>query len=74
MEVVGRARLELRHEVQVEVQGLGRLHVNEQPAAADVIGQGHEAQKSVPEEGATEAPSLVRGVDANRASSATGWG
>jgi hypothetical protein len=64
MQVVGGARLELRHKVEVEAPCLLGLGVNKQAPATDVVGDLDEASKDVLEQAAPEPVALVVDVDA----------
>ncbi len=63
VEVVGGARLELGHHVQVEGSGTSGLGVHEEATAADVPGQCGEAGEDVLEQTRTESPPFMVDVD-----------
>ena len=64
MEVVGRAGLELGHEMQVEVSSRFGLGVNKQTPASDVIGQFDESREDVLEEPGSQPLSFMVDIDA----------
>ncbi len=63
MQIVGRALLELWHQVQVELLRLGRLSVYQQATAADVLRQPRQPGEHILEQSRAESASLMAGIN-----------
>lgn len=63
MQVVGRARLELGHQVQIEVARFIGLGVHQKRPATDVLRQLQEPSEHVLQEGGAEPAPLMGGID-----------
>ena len=74
MQVVGRARLELGNDVEVEAARLGRLTMDHQASAADVIGQRDQPREHVLHQRGTEPKCFVVVVDAETREQSGGLG
>ena len=74
MQVVGRARLELGNEVEVEAARLGRLAMDHQTPTANVIGQRCQPREHVLHQRSTKPKCFVVVVDAETREQSGGLG